>query len=565
MKTFSELFEGPGFIEEEPEVILEEQTMNIAGNIIDVINKCIYPGTLNISGERIVDIIPGEKRYGTYIIPGFIDSHIHIESSMLTPAEFARIAVVHGTVASVSDPHEIANVLGIRGVRYMIENASKSRFKFFFGAPSCVPATTFETSGATLDLDAVEGLLKRDDIKYLSEVMNYPGVLAGEAGTMDKIDLAKKYHKRIDGHAPGLKDAVLAKYVKAGIQTDHETYEIDEAFQKLKLGMKVQIREGSAAKDFDALHPIIDEYSDMCMFCSDDMHPDDLVKGHINVLVRRALSLGHDLMAVLRCACVNPVKHYGLEVGLLRKGDFADFLIVDSLKDLSVLKTYINGQKVAQQGKSLLPRIQPETINLFNARKKYPEDFHVRAESDVMNIIVAGDGQLITERFQDRPKVINGRAVSDTDRDILKMAVINRYQDAHPAVCFVKNFGLKKGAVATSIAHDSHNIVAVGVSDNDICDAVNAVIDNKGGIAVIHKGQVKSLALPIAGLMSDEDAYAVAGKYSRLEKFVENLGCTMNAPLLTLSFMALLVIPRLKLSDKGLFDAEKFVFINVFE
>jgi adenine deaminase len=539
--------------------------VNITGNIVDVINGCIYPGTLNISGGRIVDIIPGEKKYETYIIPGFIDSHIHIESSMLTPAEFARIAVVHGTVASVSDPHEIANVLGIRGVRYMIENASKSRFKFFFGAPSCVPATAFETSGAKLDLDAIDGLLKRDDIKYLSEVMNYPGVLAGEAGTMEKINLAKKYNKPIDGHAPGLKDEMLAKYVGAGIQTDHETYEIDEAFQKLKLGMKVQIREGSAAKDFDALHTVIGKYEDMCMFCSDDMHPDDLVKGHMNVLVHKALSFGHDLMAVLRCACVNPVKHYGLDVGLLRKGDFADFLIVDNLKDLRVLQTYINGQKVAQEGKTLLPRIQPETINIFNARKKYPEDFHIGAASDVMNIIVAADGQLITGRVQDRPKVIDGRAVSDTDRDILKMAVINRYQDTQPAVCFVKNFGLKKGAIASSIAHDSHNIVAVGVSDNDICDAVNEVIDNKGGLAVIHEGQKESLALPIAGLMSNEDVYAVAGKYSRIEKFAENLGCTLNAPLLTLSFMALLVIPRLKLSDKGLFDAEKFVFISVFE
>ncbi len=543
---------------------MEDKRIQISGNIVDVIEERIYPGTLTISGGTIVKITREDTVYPTYIIPGFIDSHVHIESSMLTPVEFGRIASVHGSVAAVCDPHEIANVLGIEGVRFMIENGKLSPFKFFFGAPSCVPATPFETSGARIGPDAIEELLRLDEVKLLSEVMNYPGVLSAEPEIMAKIRLAQKYNKRIDGHAPGLKGSMLEAYVNAGIQTDHETYEMDEALQKLKSGMKIQIREGSAARDFDVLHPIIDDYPDRCMFCSDDKHPDDLIKGHINDLVKRAVALGHDPMTVLKCACVTPVRHYGLEVGLLQEGDPADFVVVDDLDAFTVLKTYIGGQKVAQEGATLLEGVATGAVNVFNTNKKTPEEFHVPATSEVMNVIEAIDGQLITGRIHELPKVEGGYAVSDTHRDILKMTVVNRYEDAPPAVGFVKNFGLKKGAIATSVAHDSHNIVAVGVTDHEICEAVNMVIGNRGGLAVCSSGMRESIALPIAGLMSNEDAHTIAGKYARLDELAKKLGSPMSSPFLTLSFMALLVIPRLKLSDKGLFDAEQFSFIDLF-
>ncbi|HPJ93354.1 MAG TPA: adenine deaminase [Deltaproteobacteria bacterium] len=544
---------------------MEDSSVRISGNIVDVLGQRIYPGTVIISDGTIADIIHEQGPYKTYIIPGFIDSHIHIESSMLTPVEFARIATVHGTVACVSDPHEIANVLGMDGVKFMIENGELSPFKFFFGAPSCVPATPFETSGARIGPDEVEELLRLDEVKYLSEVMNYPGVLCADPEVMAKVELARKYNKCIDGHAPGLKDDMLKAYVNAGMQTDHETFALDEALQKLKNGMKIQIREGSAARDFDVLHPIIDEYPDLCMFCSDDKHPDDLLRGHINDLVKRAVALGHDLMAVLRCACVNPVRHYGLEVGLLRKGDPADFIVVEDLKSFAVYDTYIGGRKVAHEGRTLLEGVPVEAINVFRTNRKIPEDFHVPAASGMMNVIEAVDGQLITGRIHAQPEVEDGLAVSDTDRDILKMAVVNRYEDTSPAVAFVKNFGLKKGAIATSVAHDSHNIVAVGVTDRDICEAVNLVIGNRGGLAVCRNGVRESLALPIAGLMSNDEAHIVADKYALLDGLAHEFGCQMRSPFLTLSFMALLVIPSLKLSDKGLFDAEKFSFIDLFE
>ncbi|MBN2297253.1 MAG: adenine deaminase [Deltaproteobacteria bacterium] len=537
---------------------------NISGNIVDVLHDRIYPGTLVISDGRIVDIIEENREYDTYIIPGFVDSHIHIESSMLTPAEFARIAVIHGTVAVVSDPHEIANVLGMDGVRYMIDNGRKSLLKFFFGAPSCVPATPFETSGAVIDSRAISELLSSDDVRYLSEVMNYPGVLSREPEVMAKIGIAKGLNKPIDGHAPGLRGDMLREYVGAGMQTDHETYELDEALEKLKLSMSVQIREGSAAKDFDALHRIIDRYSSLCMFCSDDKHPDDLIKGHINLLVKKAVALGHDPMAVLRCACVNPVLHYGLDVGLLQIGDCADLAVVDDLKAFTVIETWINGCKAACKGKTLLPQVAGDAPNVFNVSSKDVSQFRVPALSEEIHIIHAKDGQLITGSIRDRALVTDGCAVSDTSRDILKISVVNRYEDSRPAVGFVKGFGLVRGAIATSVAHDSHNIVAVGVTDRDICDAVNAVIENRGGLAAAHEGQVESLALRVAGLMSDEDAYKVAERYSLLDSLAGEFGSTMNAPFLTLSFMALLVIPSLKLSDKGLFDAERFTFTSLF-
>jgi len=539
------------------------QLQRISGNIVDVVNSTIYSGTLVIEGERIKDIIKEDKKYGTFIIPGLVDAHVHIESSMLVPAEFARIAVVHGTVATVSDPHEIANVLGVPGIDYMFESAKKTPFKFYFGASSCVPATLFETAGARLDSSEIGKLLGRADIKYLSEMMNYPGVIQKDPEVMAKLAMAKKQNKPIDGHAPGLLGENLKAYAQAGITSDHESYLYEEGLQKIELGMKLLIREGSAAKNFDALHTLIGKFPESCAFCSDDKHPDDLVRGHINQLVKRALALGYDKMTVLRCATYNPVKHYALDVGLLQKGDYADFAVIDNFDNFNILKTYINGKLVAENGRSLLKRLPADIKNNFSAHKKKSEDFRVKNKEGLINVIEAIDGQLITKKLKIAPKIVGDYVVSDPDRDILKIAVVNRYKDAPPAVAFVKNFGLKKGAIASSFAHDSHNVVAVGVADEDIARAVNLVIKHRGGLALVYDNREEILALPIAGLMSDQDGYEIAEKYSRLTAGAKDIGSDLKTPYMTLSFMALLVMPEIKLSDKGLFDAKNFKFVNL--
>lgn len=543
---------------------MKNSVKRVSGNIVDVLHSTIYPGTLEICDGRIRNIVRDHQKHGTFLIPGFVDSHIHIESSMLIPSEFARLAVIHGTVATVSDPHEIGNVLGVEGVEYMIENGKTIPFKFYFGAPSCVPATRFETSGAEIGAEHVEELFKTQEIKFLGEVMNIPGVLSDDPGVMAKIRLAREYGKPVDGHAPGLRGKALERYIGAGISTDHESFEREEAIEKLKLGMKIHIREGSAARNFDTLSCLIEEYPDDCMLCSDDKHPDDLALGHVNELVKRALHSGLDRMKVLRCACVNPVLHYGLEVGLLQENDFADFVEIDNFQDLNILKTYINGEVVAENGKPLLPRIPAAIVNNFKARKKEVADFCVKKAGEQINVIEAIDGQLVTNRLHAIPSVSHGNVVSDPERDLLKIVVVNRYHDAPPAIGFVRDFGLKKGAIASSVAHDSHNIVAVGVTDEAICRAVNLIIERQGGLSVVSDDIQEILPLPIAGIMTDEDGFDVARQYSRLDKLAKRLGSTLKAPFMTLSFMALLVIPKLKLSDKGLFDGEKFELINLF-
>jgi len=544
---------------------MEEDIKSLSGNIVDVLNSKIYPGTLKISNGRIIDIIRESSEYKNYILPGFIDSHVHIESSMLTPSEFARVAVIHGTVAAVSDPHEIANVLGVDGVNYMLENGKMTPMKFYFGAPSCVPASTFETSGANIGPEELEELLKLEEIKYLGEVMNFPGVLSGDSILDKKISIAKKYSKLIDGHAPGLRGKGLMQYIDAGITTDHECLTKDEALEKIRLGMKIQIREGSAAKNAKDLMSIIDEHCEDCMFCSDDKHPDDLVKGHINDLVKMALNSGIDMMKALTVACVNPVLHYKLDVGILQKGDSGDFLVVDNLHDFKILSTYINGQIVAGEGKSLINKVPSTILNNFNVGKKKKVDFALPRNKGNINVIEAIDGGLITNKLILIPRIVNGCAVSDVERDILKIAVVNRYSEEEVAIGFIKNFGLKKGAIASSVAHDSHNVIAVGVTDEDICRAVNLIIENKGGISAISEEKEMVLPLPIAGIMSNEDYSEVANKYGAIDNMAKSLGSTLHAPFMTLSFMALLVIPKIKLSDMGLFDSEKFQFINIFE
>lgn len=539
--------------------------MVISGQIVAIGEKRIFPGEVTIEGGRIAAIRETQQAGEHFILPGFIDAHIHIESTMLVPAEFARLAVVHGTVGAVSDPHEIGNVTGIQGVHYMVDNGRQVNFKFCFGAPSCVPATPFETAGAAITTDEIATLFQNGTVKYLAEMMNWPGVLQHDAEVHAKLSLARKYHKKVDGHAPGLRGEQALQYIRAGITTDHECYAREEALDKLRHGMKIIIREGSAAKNFDALAALLHDYSDEMMFCSDDKHPDDLVEGHINVLVKRAVERGIDLFKVLQAACVNPVRHYGMEAGLLQPGDPADLILVEDLKEFNVLKTLINGEVVAEAGKSFIPRQDIKAINNFHTGKKRPEDFRVKCEEGRIRVITAADGQLVTGHVTAAAKESEGFAVPDIGRDIVKLTVVNRYKDTAPAVAFIKNTGIKNGALASSVAHDSHNIVAAGTDDQAICRAVNLVIESRGGISAVSGKRELLLPLPVAGLMSDQDGHAVARAYTAIDKMAKEMGSTLTAPFMTLSFMALLVIPSLKLSDKGLFDGDKFNFTGLFE
>ncbi|NPU86249.1 MAG: adenine deaminase [Syntrophaceae bacterium] len=537
----------------------------LSGNVVDVVRAEIYPGTVVVRGGRIAGIVRDSGTYARYLVPGFVDAHVHIESSMLVPSEFARLAVVHGTTATVSDPHEIANVLGVVGVRFMIENGRRVPFKFHFGASPCVPATAFETAGASLDLQEVETLLDMPEIMYLSEVMNYPGVIARDPEVMAKLRAAKRRGKPIDGHAPGLMGADLEQYAAAGITTDHETYMLEEGRQKVRLGMKVQIRWGSAANNFDTLHPLLGENPGSCMFCSDDRHPDDLAEEHMDAMVRKAFRLGYDRMTVLKCATLHPVRHYGLRVGLLQPGDPADLVVLDGLGDgFRVLETYVDGRLVAKEGRSLLETLPVEVMNHFRAGEKRPADFAVPIRGPYVHVIDTLDGQVITGRSRERVRAAGGYAVADPEKDVLKVAVINRYQDMPPALGFVRNFGLKRGAIASSVAHDSHNVVVVGATDEAMARAANLVIRSRGGLALADGESEDVLPLPVAGLMTTEDGYGVARKYEAMTRKAKEMGSRLRAPFMAQSFLALLVIPDLKLSDRGLFDGRAFRFLDLF-
>ena len=537
----------------------------VKGRLVYVLHRRIFPASVKVDGGRIISLDAIEDSSDLqYLMPGFIDAHIHIESSMLIPSEFARLATVHGTVATVSDPHEIANVLGLKGVRYMIENGKQVPFHFYFGAPSCVPATVFETSGALLDAEEIRLLFQEDGLHYLSEMMNFPGVLHKDPLVMRKIAIAKEFNKPIDGHAPELRGEDAARYIQAGISTDHECTTLEEAEDKVKRGMKIIIREGSAARNYEALHPLIKSFPDKIMFCSDDKHPHELVDGHINQLVKRSIAIhGYDLMDVLRIACFHPIKHYQLNVGLLRKGDSADFIVVNNLNDFDVQATYIMGKLVADKGRPLIPSIQARLINHFHCTPKKAEDFFYPASPGKIRVIEALEGQLITHEKIMEPKIQRDNFVSDPSRDLLKLVVVNRYQNAPAAIGFIHQFGLKKGAIASCIAHDSHNIICVGTSDEEICRAVNAIIENKGGIAAVSKGKTDVLPLPVGGIMSADDGYDVAKAYVKIDREAKKLGTHLDSPFMTLSFMALLVIPSLKLSDKGLFDGNQFKFTSL--
>lgn len=534
--------------------------LSLRTRVVDIPGRRILPSEVHVSDGRIAAITPTDEPVHGHLIPGFVDAHVHVESSMLLPSEFARLAVTHGTVATVSDPHEIANVLGADGVDFMIANGRKVPFHFFFGAPSCVPATTFETAGAVLDSETVGRLLERPEVRYLSELMDFPGVLAGDHEVMRKIAHARRLGKPVDGHAPGLRGEAVARYAAAGISTDHECFTLEEALDKLDAGMWVQIREGSAAKNFDALWTLLNTHPHRVMLCSDDKHPDGLVEGHINDLCRRAVARGVDVFNVLQAACINPRNHYALPIGRLRVGDPADMVLLEDLLDLRVEGTWIGGRHVAEHGTTLIPRVSGAAPNRFRCSPVRPEHLSVSPAGGDRTVIGALDGQLITERLRMPDLVMAGASVPDLTRDVLKLVVVDRYTDRYKAVAWVHGFGLKQGAIAGSVAHDSHNIVAVGCSDEDLCTAINAVIAHAGGISVAHGGGHRVLPLPVAGLMSDGDAHEVAGAYSALDREAKALGSKLAAPFMTLSFMALLVIPHLKLSDRGLFDVDAFTF-----
>ena len=537
--------------------------MNVKGNIVDILNKRIFKGEVCIENGRISAIKEVNHKVENYILPGFIDAHIHIESSMVVPSEFAKIALIHGTVATVSDPHEIANVLGVKGVDFMIKNGKKVPLKFNFGAPSCVPATSFESAGAFINADDIQKMMANPDIKYLAEMMNYPGVLFDDEEVLQKIEYAKNNNKPIDGHAPGLRGDEVSKYIAAGISTDHECFTYEEALEKLQKGMKILIREGSAAKNFEALIDLLPEHYKNMMFCSDDKHPDDLLVGHINQLCERAVAKGIDVFKVLQVACVNPVNHYNLEVGLLQKGDAADFIVINNLEKFRVLETYIQGELVAKNGKSFVKSVPFEILNNFESEKKKVTDFEFLSSTDKIRVIEALDGELVTNEILANALVADGKIVSNVEDDILKMTVVNRYQNTKPSIAFIKNFGIKNGAIASSVGHDSHNIIAIGTSDELICSAVNLLIQHKGGICALNDTIEKIVALPVAGIMSDQSAEIIGNAYAELDAMAKEMGSSLSAPFMTLSFMALLVIPSLKLSDQGLFDGNSFKFTSL--
>ncbi len=566
---------------------------SLAIQLVDLYQRKIYPAKVTVENNcitHITSISDSEITSSGFLMPGFIDSHVHIESSMLIPSEFARLAVLHGTVGTVSDPHEIANVCGMEGVEFMIKNGKQVPFKFNFGAPSCVPATIFETAGAALDSKDIETLLASPDIKYLSEMMNFPGVLHNDPEVMKKIAAAHRAGKPVDGHAPGLTGAMAKQYIEAGISTDHECFTLEEAVDKLSYGMKIIIREGSAAKNFEALAELIDDHPNMIMLCSDDKHPDSLVEGHINQLCARAVAKGLDVFNVLKAACINPVKHYSLHIGTLRVGDPADFVIVEDLTDFKVLQTYIDGQALlstdldsdsalstpsapsalnatTSRKKSLIKSVPATPINQFTCAPVNEVDLAVPIASypnqdGLIPVIEALDGQLITNKLYLPATIINDCIVSNTADDILKMVVVNRYHMAPVAKSFIKNFGFRTGAIASTVAHDSHNIVAVGATDEAIAAAINAVIAAEGGVSCVDgNNETLVLPLPVAGLMSTEDGFVVAQKYTAIDAMAKGLGSPLSAPFMTLSFMALLVIPHLKLSDKGIFDGDRFAFL----
>jgi adenine deaminase len=541
--------------------------MRIIGNIVDVFQQKIYKAELFIKDNKIFEIkeLGVEDNSISYILPGLIDAHVHIESTMVTPVYFASHVKKYGTLGVVTDPHEISNVCGVDGFKYMYNEGKAADIQIFFGVPSCVPATPFETSGAIFDAEIIDGIFQKYDVVALSEMMNFPGVVHGFDDVVEKLNVAKKYNMKIDGHAPGLKGDDLSTYINAGITTDHEAFTYEEAKEKINKGMMIQIREGSAARNFEALHPLISEFPDKVMFCTDDAHPDTLVQGHIDRIVRMALAKGHSIFNILNAASFNAIDHYNLPVGKLNVGDSADFILVNSLQKFDVLACYLKGENIYTAGEYFKINLPNNSINSFNAKPLAIENIQVKDRGFNVKVIGAVDGELITKSLEAKLPVSNGFLISDSDQDILKIVVINRYNsNSEPQIGFIKGFSLKNSAIAGSVAHDSHNIIAIGENDSDIVQAVNAIIETEGGICLVHNQKVDSIPLPVAGLMANETIENMAVKYKELDQKVKELGTTLQAPFMTLAFMSLLVIPSLKLGDKGLFDVDKFEFTSLY-
>lgn len=552
-------------------------TYSITGNLVDVINETIIPSEVTIENGIIADINSIKTKCDNFIIPPFVDSHLHFESSMLMPSEFARNAAIHGTVGIISDPHEIANVLGMEGIKYFIDDIKNVPTKIFFGAPPCVPATDFETAGATITTEDIEELFKNYKLNLLSEVMNFPGVINDEENIINKIKIAKTYGKVIDGHCPKLTENDLKKYINAGISTDHEVTKCSEAEEKIANGMIIQIRNGSAAKNFNRLYPLIDKYPDKLMFCSDDLEPNDLKKGHINLIVKEAIKRKMNIMNILKIASINPIKHYNINVGTLKIKEPADFLIVNNLNDMEIIKTFCNGNIIAENGSTNIKYKKPKIINNFNAEPIKIEDIQLKISNKNqnktnvnVNVIRIMKKTIITQREIHNLEVKNGYImpkINRTKEEINKLVIVNRYKkDTKPAVAFVVGFGFDMMAIASSVSHDSHNIIAIGGDDMLICEAINKVIEAKGGIAVTwgnkNKLYHRILKLPIAGLISDLNIEEVTKTMDIIKKAAE-IESKTNSPFMMLSFLSLLVIPEIKLSDKGLFDVNKFEFMNI--
>jgi adenine deaminase len=537
--------------------------MKICGILVDIHSRETYPAAVFVSKGKIKSISRCKTAPEVYIIPGLIDAHIHIESSMVTPGAFAVAVVKHGTTGVVSDPHEIANVLGEAGVHFMIKDAGKVPVNFFFGAPSCVPATLFESSGAQILPQGIQRLLEMPEVKYLSEMMNFPGVILDDEVVYLKLQIAKKLNKPVDGHAPGLTGEKLEKYVHAGISTDHECSTMEEAMEKISLGMKVLIREGSAARNLNSLKRLFLSDPTMIMLCSDDLHPEMLKTGHINKLVAGLIAEGYDIFDVIRSATINPSEHYSLGAGLLRTGDNADFVVVDDLGKMNVLETWIKGKRVYSEGTVAFKYRAGIALNNFSCTAIEKNDIKVPNNGGSIRVIEAFEGELLTGQII-MPSGNSSFIEPDTEKDLLKIVVKDRYRDAPPAVGFIKGFGLKAGAFASSVAHDSHNIIAVGTNDDDIVSAVNEIVRLKGGLSVSAGNTIESLRLDIGGIMTTRSCDDVARDYEKLNLLTRANGCTMMAPFMTLSFMALLVIPELKIGDKGLFDVNRFELVSLF-
>lgn len=538
----------------------------IEGNFVDVYHRKIFPAKIEIENGKISSIVENSNKYEQYIIPGFIDAHVHIESSMLLPVEFSKMIIKHGTVAIVNDPHEIANVVGSEGVKFMIENAKDSFVKMFFTIPSCVPATSFDFSGGRISFEDVKSLLQSYPFVGLSEMMNVPGVLSKDSEVIQKLEIIRNANLVIDGHAPGLNGDNLKNYIESGITTDHECTSLNEALEKIHLGMKILIREGSAAKNYESLKTLIDLYPDQVMFCTDDSHPGDIIHlGHIDKMVRRALKDGFDLFNVLKVASINPVRHYGLNVGTLQIGDPADFSIVNNLDDFDVISVYINGFEKYSCDKVVVEMESKHIdsfiyLNRFDRTPIELSDLKKTVGNNLLCIEVF-DGEIVTGKrfFSFSSAPINFQ--SDLERDILKLVYLNRYSNIESQIGFIHGMGLKRGAFATSISHDSHNIIAVGCTDAELLLAINTVISNKGGLVVVNGEEVSVLPLPIAGIMTDKNGIEVAQIWDELVLKLQQMGSPLSSPFMTLSFMALIVIPELKIGEQGLFEYSKFDFI----